>query len=712
MSESKVNRMIGKRRLITVVMLVALVCMSVFGVLNLDTVRLSAYESPAIYITPPSVSPPDPEAANGTNYTFSVLTDYNGSDVWGFEFDLTFDPTVLEGIEVVDGGLINTTVGPIMWNNGTFDNTAGTLKDVGNSFRYTNNVTSGPGTLANITFKVVGCGISNITFVDRETRLMGASGGEVYNIIDDLMLGHIEGAVFDNTHPHDVAIIDVTPNQTVVPLGGASVDINVTAQNQGENTETFTVSAYYYNATVTQQIGTLQNVNNLGPATSTTLTFTWNTAGVSLGSYTIKANASTVTEEFDTADNSYIDGNVTIVLVHDVAIIDVTPNQTVVAQGAIVGINVTAKNEGHYMESFNVSARADLNVTQTKSVTDLASGASTILTLTWNTSLFPWGSYIISANASWVTNETEVLNNAYIDGTVTISSVHDVAIIDVTPNQTAVAPGAIVDINVTAKNEGTYTESFNVAAYYYNATVTQQIGTSQDVTNLDPSNTATLTFTWNTAGVSLGSYTIKANASIVTGEIDTADNTYIDGTVTVASLEEVDVAVTDVVPWKNNCPVPVTQAYPAWTVNINVTVLNNGASPATFTVSAYANETLIGTQPVNDLPAGQNTTITFNWPLTSVPLGPYTLKANATLVGDTNPGDNEFIFGQFLVKLDGDVNGNRVVESTDLIFGFAPAYGSKPGDPNWNCQADFNDSDSVESTDLIFGLAPNYGKPY
>jgi hypothetical protein len=141
-------------------------------------------------------------------------------------------------------------------------------------------------------------------------------------------------------------------------------------------------------------------------------------------------------------------------------------------------------------------------------------------------------------------------------------------------------------------------------------------------------------------------------------------------------------------------------------------VLNNGTSPATFTVSAYANETLIGTQPVNDLPAGQNTTLTFSWPLTGVPLGPYTLKANATLVGDTNPGDNEFIFGQFLVKLDGDVNGGRVVESTDLVFGLGPAMGSRPGDENWNCQADFNFSGVVESTDLVFGFAPNNGQKY
>jgi len=57
----------------------------------------------------------------------------------------------------------------------------------------------------------------------------------------------------------------------------------------------------------------------------------------------------------------------------------------------------------------------------------------------------------------------------------------------------------------------------------------------------------------------------------------------------------------------------------------------------------------------------------------------------------------------------GDVNKDMKVDSIDLIFGFAPAYGSKPGDPNWNPNADFDDSGVVDSIDLTFGLVPNYG---
>jgi len=213
MSERKVNRVIGKRQLIAFVMLVAL---TVFGALNLDTVRLSAYESPAIYISPAYVSTGDPWSAAGTNYTFSIMTDYDGSDVYGYEFKLTYDPSVLEGVAVVNGDLITAGSGTIIWEPGPFNNTSGELELTGNGFYYSTPpppLVSGPGTLANVTFTVVGYGVSNITFVESETRLIGfkEEGGEweEYNIIEEYFpsLGHMEGSLFYNTlGPWDVDI--------------------------------------------------------------------------------------------------------------------------------------------------------------------------------------------------------------------------------------------------------------------------------------------------------------------------------------------------------------------------------------------------------------------------------------------------------------------------------------------------------------------------
>jgi uncharacterized protein (DUF2141 family) len=53
------------------------------------------------------------------------------------------------------------------------------------------------------------------------------------------------------------------------------------------------------------------------------------------------------------------------------------------------------------------------------------------------------------------------------------------------------------------------------------------------ITDMVPGSTLDLTFSWDTTGVPYGTYTLKAEASIVPGETDTADNTLVDGSVRI-----------------------------------------------------------------------------------------------------------------------------------------------------------------------------------
>jgi len=106
----------------------------------------------------------------------------------------------------------------------------------------------------------------------------------------------------------------------------------------------------------------------------------------------------------------------------------------------------------------------------------------------------------------------------------------NVAIISVIPSATSVVPGQTVNISVVVKNEGSATETFEVSAYY-DSTL---IGTSS-VASLPPNAQRTLVFTWNTSGLPDGTYTISAAASVLPGESDVDDNTYINGVVTVSS---------------------------------------------------------------------------------------------------------------------------------------------------------------------------------
>jgi len=117
------------------------------------------------------------------------------------------------------------------------------------------------------------------------------------------------------------------------------------------------------------------------------------------------------------------------------------------------------------------------------------------------------------------------------------TGIHDVAIVSVAASATEVYEGQMVNITVIAKNEGNVTETFDVTIYYD----ASAIGI-QTVIDLTAGANVTLTFSWDTTGVTprIISYTIKAVATPVPGEIDTVDNTYIDGNVKIKMMGDIN----------------------------------------------------------------------------------------------------------------------------------------------------------------------------
>lgn len=97
---------------------------------------------------------------------------------------------------------------------------------------------------------------------------------------------------------YDVAISNALPLKTVVGLG-YSMNISVTAINQGEHAEAFNVTVY-----VDTTITASQNVT-LSIGDSATIVFTWNTTGFAYGNYTLSAYAWPVPNETDTANNNF-----------------------------------------------------------------------------------------------------------------------------------------------------------------------------------------------------------------------------------------------------------------------------------------------------------------------------------------------------------------------------------------------------------------------
>lgn len=133
------------------------------------------------------------------------------------------------------------------------------------------------------------------------------------------------------------------------------------------------------------------------------------------------------TESFGFGKDGYPDAWVVKFFpVHDVAVDGVEPSKTVVGQGYSLSVNVTVKNRGFFLESFNVTTYANATAIGTQGVYNLSQEVSTTLTFMLDTAHYVKGSYILSAYAWPVFNETKLLDNIGVDGWVLVSIPGDV----------------------------------------------------------------------------------------------------------------------------------------------------------------------------------------------------------------------------------------------------------------------------------------------
>jgi PKD repeat protein len=110
----------------------------------------------------------------------------------------------------------------------------------------------------------------------------------------------------------DVSVINIESLETV--YDDWNVSVSVTVKNEGSYDETFNVELYAHSTL----IGTKQ-VSSLGPLATKTVTFNWDTTGLTLlANYTLQAVAETLVNETDTADNSLDFGPIFVVMNGDI----------------------------------------------------------------------------------------------------------------------------------------------------------------------------------------------------------------------------------------------------------------------------------------------------------------------------------------------------------------------------------------------------------
>ncbi|NIO37660.1 PKD domain-containing protein [Candidatus Bathyarchaeota archaeon] len=267
-------------------------------------------------------------------------------------------------------------------------------------------------------------------------------------------------------------------------------------------------------------------IGTLSPGDNATLTFRIEVTPTSLGLMYLNHKEDISATGTDTLSGDPVSdiGDTDITadpIVRDVAAISQIPSSTIVCQGETIAIEVTVKNFGNLSESFDVTCYYDGNIIGTTRVFNLVAGGQTIVLFALDTTDVMPGTYSIMAEAdsSEEIHETDEANNLCTSPSTVKIVIHDISAVSQVPFPQIVVQGDIVTIEVTVKNEGTESETFDIKCYC-NETL---VGTNT-VTDLDPNTAITLDFFWNTSGVQAGTYFINAVVSPVPGEKDTEDN--------------------------------------------------------------------------------------------------------------------------------------------------------------------------------------------
>ena len=211
----------------------------------------------------------------GENFTIEVKVS-NVTDLYGYEFHLRWNSTLLDCVEVSEGPFLKS--GGSTFFTYKINNTKGSIV-VDCTLMGNVQGVDGTGTLATVKFYIETIGECPLDLYD--TILINS-------IEESIAHSAIDGYFY--TLVRDIAIINLVASNSYV---------NVTVENQGTQTETFNLSTYYTRLT-DPLIGT--KTVTLEPKTTLTVTFIWDPPGY--GRYEILAKADILTGEVDVEDNT------------------------------------------------------------------------------------------------------------------------------------------------------------------------------------------------------------------------------------------------------------------------------------------------------------------------------------------------------------------------------------------------------------------------
>lgn len=489
---------------------------------------------------------------------------------------------------------------------------------------------------------------------------------------------------------YDIAVTGISPSAAIQ---NTTVPVVVTVTNKTSVPETFTLTLS--NLTSSALIGT-QLVTAMAGNTASNFTVSWNTTGLALGGYNLRAIVSAVAGETNTADNIFNSTINVVAPTHDVAVAAIAvPPQ--VAPGSLTNVTVSVTNKGGYTETFSVvlTDATEAKAVGTNQVSNLASLTGTTVTILWTVST-NMGVHTLRAVAGPVASETATADNTNSLGVL-------------------VTPPPVVTTYLTKSNYWRYSDtgtdlgtawlatSYNDSAWVNgrgplgygdpplnttlsygtdanNKYLTYYFRAGFNITGALPTN-LTINLRRDDGAVIYhnGVEVLRTNmptgtvayTTLATAAIGGADETnYITATIPVTNavfgtnviavemhqnatnssdlsfdLELIAISPA-VVPSHDVAARTIalpSQAVPGTRTNVTVTVANQGSFAESFAVvlTDVTDAKAIGTNQVSNLATNATTNLVFPWDVPAVPFVTHTLRAVAgPVAGEVNVADN------------------------------------------------------------------------
>ncbi len=375
-------------------------------------------------------------------------------------------------------------------------------------------LTDGYGGVQVGTQTVAGLAVGATTTVDIPWNTAGATttGHTLFatqKLPDDVWANNSMGIGITVQPPPDLAVTSVSaPSDVTV---GNTAAIVVTVQNiGGQHVGGFNIVLTDATAGVT--IGT-QAIPGLAMGYNTTATFNWNTTNVALGSHTLVA---TQTLSDGNAANNQGSTAISVNPISTDVAVSAISTPASVTRGSTATIGVTIQNSGGQAvsNSFNVvltDATAGVTI-GTQAVTSLAANTSVIRSFSWSTANATVGGHTLVASHT-LTDQNAANNQRSTTVTVVITPA-DVALASISaPGQVTI--GDTVPVVVTVQNVGGQDVTTNFDVALTDGGASGPVVGTLTVVGLAAGASATSTFNWSTAGVTIGSHTLIATQKFV-----------------------------------------------------------------------------------------------------------------------------------------------------------------------------------------------------